>query len=45
MRIWAMMETPRSILESQRIAESTPRMEGLVMGTSDLAKELDCAHT
>jgi citrate lyase subunit beta/citryl-CoA lyase len=45
MRIWAMMETPRSVLESQRIAESTPRMEGLVMGTSDLAKELDCAHT
>jgi citrate lyase subunit beta/citryl-CoA lyase len=43
--IWAMMETPRSILESQRIAESTLRMEGLVMGTSDLAKELDCAHT
>ncbi|MER2528363.1 MAG: CoA ester lyase [Candidatus Competibacter denitrificans] len=45
MTIWAMMETPRSILESQRIAESTPRMGGLVMGTSDLAKELDCAHT
>lgn len=45
LRIWAMMETPRSILESQRIAESTPRMEGLVMGTSDLAKELDCSHT
>ncbi len=45
MTIWAMMETPRSILESQRIAESTPRMEGMVMGTSDLAKELDCAHT
>ncbi|PIE83352.1 MAG: CoA ester lyase [Candidatus Contendobacter odensis] len=43
--IWAMMETPRSILESQRIAESTSRMECLVMGTSDLAKELDCAHT
>lgn len=45
MTIWAMMETPRSVLESQRIAESTPRMECLVMGTSDLAKELDCAHT
>ncbi|MDZ7621287.1 MAG: CoA ester lyase [Candidatus Competibacteraceae bacterium] len=45
MNIWAMMETPRSVLESQRIAESTPRMECLVMGTSDLAKELDCAHT
>ena len=43
--IWAMMETPRSVLESQRIAEASPRMACLVMGTSDLAKELDCAHT
>lgn len=45
MAIWAMMETPRSVLQSQRIAESSPRMTCLVMGTSDLAKELDCAHT
>jgi citrate lyase subunit beta/citryl-CoA lyase len=45
MAIWAMMETPHSILESHSIAEATPRMGGLVMGTSDLAKELDCAHT
>jgi citrate lyase subunit beta/citryl-CoA lyase len=45
MAIWAMMETPRSVLESQHIAESSPRMTCLVMGTSDLAKELDCAHT
>ncbi len=45
MAIWAMMETPRSVLASEQIAASTPRMECLVMGTSDLAKELDCAHT
>ena len=45
MAIWAMMETPRSVLYSEQIAGSTPRMECLVMGTSDLAKELDCAHT
>ena len=45
MAIWAMMETPRSILESERIASASARMECLVMGTSDLAKELDCAHT
>jgi citrate lyase subunit beta/citryl-CoA lyase len=45
MAIWAMMETPRSVLASEQIANSTPRMECLVMGTSDLAKELDCAHT
>ncbi len=45
MAIWAMMETPRSVLASEQIAASTPRMQCFVMGTSDLAKELDCAHT
>lgn len=45
MAIWAMMETPRSILRAQMIAEASPRVACLVMGTSDLAKDLDCAHT
>jgi citrate lyase subunit beta/citryl-CoA lyase len=45
MAIWAMMETPRSVLEAERISSATPRMACLVMGTSDLAKELDCTHT
>ncbi len=45
MAIWAMMETPRSVLSAERIAEASPRMGCLVMGTSDLAKELDCTHT
>jgi len=45
MKIWAMMETPRSVLEAGGIAETSHRMECLVMGTSDLAKELDCSHT
>jgi len=45
MKIWAMMETPRSVLEAEGIAEASHRMECLVMGTSDLAKELDCSHT
>ncbi len=45
MRIWAMMETPRSVLSCERIANASPRMECLIMGTSDLAKELDCTHT
>ncbi|MCP4288468.1 MAG: CoA ester lyase [Gammaproteobacteria bacterium] len=45
MSIWAMMETPRSILKAQMIAEASKRMDCLVMGTSDLAKDLDCAHT
>ena len=45
MAIWAMMETPRGILNALEIAEASPRMACLVMGTSDLAKELGCAHT
>ncbi|MDV7145199.1 CoA ester lyase [Tropicimonas sp. TH_r6] len=39
--IWAMMETPRGILNALEIA-SAPRMSGFVMGTNDLAKELNC---
>lgn len=45
MTIWAMMETPCSILMAPQIAEASRRIECLVMGTSDLAKDLDCAHT
>jgi citrate lyase subunit beta/citryl-CoA lyase len=45
MTIWAMMETPRSILRAPRIAEASRRIECLVMGTSDLAKDLHCTHT
>ncbi len=37
--IWAMMETPRGILRAAEIA-AAPGMEGFVMGTNDLAKEL-----
>jgi len=45
MAIWAMMETPRSVLSAERISGASHRMACLVMGTSDLAKELDCTHT
>ncbi|MCP3869245.1 MAG: CoA ester lyase [Gammaproteobacteria bacterium] len=45
MAIWAMMETPRGMLEALAIAEASSRMECFVMGTSDLAKDLNCAHT
>ena len=44
-RIWAMMETPRGILNAAAIAASHPRLQGFVMGTNDLAKELGAAHT
>ncbi len=37
--LWAMMETPRAILNAAEIA-AHPRLRGLVMGTNDLAKDL-----
>ncbi|WP_281972544.1 HpcH/HpaI aldolase/citrate lyase family protein [Ruegeria faecimaris] len=37
--IWAMMETPRGMLNAAEIA-AHPQMAGFVMGTNDLAKEL-----
>lgn len=37
--IWAMMETPRGMLNAVEIA-AHPLLEGMVMGTNDLAKEL-----
>ncbi len=37
--IWAMMETPRGMLNAPAIA-AHPKMQGFVMGTNDLAKEL-----
>ena len=43
--IWCMMETPRGILHAEEIACASPRLGGLVMGTSDLAKALHAAHT
>lgn len=44
-RIWCMIETPRGVLAAQEIAGSHPKLAGFVMGTSDLAKDLRCAHT
>ena len=40
-----MMETPRGMLHAEEVASSSPRVEALVMGTSDLAKDLQAAHT
>ena len=37
--IWAMMENPRGMLNAVQIA-AHPKLEGMVMGTNDLAKEL-----
>jgi len=43
--VWAMMETSLGMLRAEEIANASPRMTGFVMGTSDLAKELQAAHT
>ena len=37
--LWAMMETPLGILNAQAIA-AHPRLEGFVIGTNDLAKDM-----
>ncbi|NOR62321.1 MAG: CoA ester lyase [Rhodobacteraceae bacterium] len=44
-RLWAMMETPLGILNAKEIAASTPLLEGFVIGTNDLVKELFAQHT
>ncbi len=45
MAIWCMIETPRGVLKAEEIAHASPRLAGLVMGTSDLAKDLHATHT
>ena len=45
MTIWAMIETPKAIFKLQEIAESHPLLEALVLGTSDLVKDLHARHT
>ena len=43
--IWCMLETPLGILHAEEIAASHPRVAALVMGTSDLVKDLHARHT
>ena len=45
MTIWAMIETPKAIFNLQEIAQSHPLLEALVLGTSDLVKDLHARHT
>ena len=45
LKLWAMAETPRGILAVSDIAGAHPRMDGIVLGTSDLAKDLRVPHT
>lgn len=43
--IWAMMETPRGMLDAAQVAAASPRLACMVMGTNDLVKELGARHT
>jgi len=42
--IWCMMETPLGILRAEEIARASSRIAVLVMGTSDLTKDLRARH-
>lgn len=44
MQVWAMIETPRGVQQVDNIALAHSRLSALVMGTSDLAKELRVPH-
>jgi citrate lyase subunit beta/citryl-CoA lyase len=43
--IWVMCETPKGVLTINEIAGAHPRVNMIVMGTSDLAKDLRVRHT
>tara|TARA_E500000318_G_scaffold88920_2_gene86359 strand:+ start:2256 stop:3149 length:894 start_codon:yes stop_codon:yes gene_type:complete len=43
--IWCMMETPLGMLHAEEIAGASPSLGCLVLGTSDLAKDLHALHT
>jgi citrate lyase subunit beta/citryl-CoA lyase len=43
--VWCMIETPRGVLAAAEIAGSSTRVAALVMGTSDLTKDLQARET
>jgi len=43
--VWAMIETPRGVLNIQQVTAAHPRLTAIVMGTSDLAKDTRARHT
>jgi citrate lyase subunit beta / citryl-CoA lyase len=44
MAIWCMIETPTGVLAAAEIAAAHPRVAVLVVGTSDLTKDLQARH-
>ncbi len=45
MDLWCMIETPLAILHAEEIAAASHKTKCLVMGTSDLATDLNALHT
>lgn len=45
LRVWVMIETPRAVLAVDAIAGAHECLEALVVGTSDLVKDLHGRHT
>jgi citrate lyase subunit beta / citryl-CoA lyase len=43
--VWCMLETPLGILDARPIAAASLRLAALVLGSSDLTKDLHAAHT
>jgi citrate lyase subunit beta / citryl-CoA lyase len=43
--IWCMIETPLGVLAAREIAAASPKLAALVLGTSDLTKELHAVST
>jgi citrate lyase subunit beta/citryl-CoA lyase len=43
--LWCLIETPRGVLAAAEIAAASPRLACLVLGTSDLVKDLRARHT
>lgn len=44
-KVWAMIETPKGVANVNAIAAAHPRLNLLMMGTSDLAKDMRIPHT
>jgi citrate lyase subunit beta/citryl-CoA lyase len=43
--VWCMIETPLGVLAAAEIAGASPRLAALVLGTSDLTKDLNARET
>ncbi|ORA80896.1 CoA ester lyase [Mycobacterium malmoense] len=44
LRLWVMIETPRSFLRAEEIASASDRLAALVVGTNDLVNDLHALH-